>query len=227
MALPPHVDLRARLPPVRDQGDRSTCLAFAVTAAHELARCAGGNVNEDLSEEALYWGCKQIDGDWLPGTAFASATVALARWGQPREEAWPYDTNHDDSLPYGPPGGVVGGRDWCLGQLRQVECRVDDFKGELAAGRAVAVGLELTPGFINSADGHIPGPVAGEQLRGGHAVVLIGYQNDPAPGAGAVIFRNSWGDSWGDGGYGYLPYRYLEQYARQSWVVGPGAANAP
>ena len=60
-AVPP-VDLRALMAPVRDQGQRGTCLAFAVTAAHEVGR-SGGSSPEDLSEEALYWGCKRTDGE--------------------------------------------------------------------------------------------------------------------------------------------------------------------
>jgi hypothetical protein len=82
---PGNADMRELLPPAHDQGQRGTCVAFAVTAAHELARAAGAAVSEDLSEEALFWGCKLIDGNWRSGTSFSSASAALGATGQPLE----------------------------------------------------------------------------------------------------------------------------------------------
>src|SRR3989442_11222287 len=93
----PQNGLRSLMPPVRDQGARPTCVAFAVSAAHELSRTGGSVVFEDLSEEALYWGCKQHDRRTTPGTSFSSAHAALVQWGQPAEEVWPYDLRRDDS----------------------------------------------------------------------------------------------------------------------------------
>jgi C1A family cysteine protease len=47
----------------------------------------------------------------------------------------------------------------------------------------------------------MPLPKPGEATIGGHAVVAVGY-SDPQS---HVIVRNSWGPSWGDCGYFYLP----------------------
>src|SRR5438045_2427811 len=89
-SLPALSDLRPKLPSIKDQGKRGTCLAFAVTASHERARAISTTILEGLSEEVLYWGSKQVDDNILVGTTFNSAADALQRWGQPAEAVWPY-----------------------------------------------------------------------------------------------------------------------------------------
>ncbi len=43
------------------------------------------------------------------------------------------------------------------------------------------------------------------KLGGGHALVAVGYDDKKL----AFKVRNSWGDTWGDHGYFWLPYKYL------------------
>jgi hypothetical protein len=53
----------------------------------------------------------------------------------------------------------------------------------------------------------------------GHAVALVGYKSDASfPGNGYFIYRNSWGEKWGDQGYGYVPFEYVLQYANDLCV---------
>ncbi len=218
------VDLRAAFPPVRDQGPRGTCLAFAVTAAHESTRAAGLAVAEDLAEEVLYWGCKQIDADRESGSAFLSSTAALERWGQPDEQHWPYDAARDDaSASYCPPPGALDPSVCRLTRLSQIEATSDEIRRWLRRGRAVALGLWLTRGFLEGRGGAIPAPRAGEPRLEGHAVLVVGYDDAAGGSQGTLIIRNSWGPTWGDGGYGYLPYAHLE-LGSEAWVVDPEGA---
>lgn len=52
------------------------------------------------------------------------------------------------------------------------------------------------------------GNYEGEVRCPGHAVVLVGYDEDKK----VFKFRNSWSANWGKGGYGTLTYKYLQDY---------------
>ncbi len=219
-ALPRRVDLRPLLPAARDQGKRGTCLAFAVTAAHEFARAAGSTVTEDLAEEVLYWGSKQIDGDYAPGSYFSSAAAALAQWGQPAEHLWRYDCSRDDTnASYKPPSPALDPAACNTARLREVGVDVAEIRHWLAASRPVALGIMLTQGFQGASDGHIPVPNPEDAPTEGHAILIVGYEDGPEEGEGVLIFRNSWGSDWGEEGYGYLPYTYIERHAGEAWII--------
>ena len=71
-----------------------------------------------------------------------------------------------------------------------------------------------------------PGP--NEKAEWGHAVVTVGYDDGihikntayNVETVGALLIRNSWGDGWGDKGYGWLPYDYvLNGIAADFWSI--------
>ena len=53
----------------------------------------------------------------------------------------------------------------------------------------------------------MPSPT--DTLLGGHAVCIVGYDDSRS----IFIGRNSWGKSWGDRGYFYIPYDYYDIWA--------------
>jgi C1A family cysteine protease len=58
-------------------------------------------------------------------------------------------------------------------------------------------------------------PSPSEPLIGGHSVCLVGYDDAKQ----TFKFINSWGPTWGDHGYGYLPFKYLEGSGSESWAI--------
>ncbi len=213
-------DLRALLPPVRDQGQRGTCVAFAVTAAHEMARASGDSVEEDLSAEALNWGCKLIDGNWNSGTRLTSAENALAATGQPLETVWPYDPRRATGVAYSPP--TRPGAGWHKAQIGQATHNLTTVRAELGAGNPVVLALVVFDSlFTPTVEGWIESPPAGSPTRGRHAVLAVGYNTE------ALLIRNSWGPTWGIGGYAWLVDDYAEHHIREVWVMQSRTISAP
>ncbi|MDH7514071.1 MAG: C1 family peptidase [Clostridiales bacterium] len=79
-----------------------------------------------------------------------------------------------------------------------------------------------------SDSGKIPFPSLRDKIEGGHAVVAVGYDDrmkiknryGDKETVGALFIRNSWGRSWGEEGYGWLPYEYvLRGLAEDFWSV--------
>ena len=64
-----------------------------------------------------------------------------------------------------------------------------------------------------SKTGLIPMPKKKEQYQGGHAICIAGYDDSKK----LFKFKNSWGDGWGNEGYGYLTYDYMKQYCLDAW----------
>jgi C1A family cysteine protease len=73
--------------------------------------------------------------------------------------------------------------------------------------------------------GRIPYPSTSDVVLGGHSLMAVGYDDSieirniksETSFKGAFLIRNSWGTSWGDLGYGWLPYEYLNQGIALDW----------
>lgn len=75
----------------------------------------------------------------------------------------------------------------------------------LASGFPVVIGVQIPHSWETPMGDTLALP--GDPTIGGHAVCLVGYKR-----VGSGVFfrlRNSWGTSWGDGGYAWMPSEYL------------------
>lgn len=204
--------------PIRNQGQRGTCVAFAVTAGHEVSR--GPAIPDDLSEEALYWGCKTTDGNWHGGTKFTSAHTAIERWGQPLETRWPYNDAQVDGVEIKLPVGMKMS-DWHRSGLRRVGTAIADLQALLAAGTPVVLGLTVFDTlFRPGRDGRVQDPPPRAPQRGLHAVLAVGRE------PGSILIRNSWGPGWALGGYGWITDTYVNKFVVEAWIVDDAASGS-
>lgn len=243
LAVEPRVDLRRWCSPIENQGPVGSCTAQAGAALMEYyERRAYGNYI-DASRLFLYKATRNLLG-WSGDTgAFLRTTMgAMKLFGAPPERYWPYSTerpNADGTVPdyfydtepsafcynfaehfrainyfrLDPPGT----------SLNTVLTRV---KALIAAKLPVMFGFTVFSSIGQAGrTGEIPLPSAGERVEGGHAVVAVGYDVDKKiknldgdqQTVGALLIRNSWGTHWGDEGYGWLPFDYIQFGLAKDW----------
>lgn len=208
--LPPKVDLRPQMTRIEDQGDTNSCTANATAGAFEYLRKRHQGVNQDVSRLYLYYNARYVaDPENIEdqGSTIADVIEGLKEYGACTEETWTFDPEYVDEEPesvaYDEGAGFV------VEHARLVPVELAAWKTALAAGHPIIFGLELYDSFDkHRKPGLVPAPSKTEAARGshaGHAMLCVGYSDPDA----VFIVRNSWGASWGDKGYCYIPYRYL------------------
>lgn len=209
--ITPTVDLRPNLLPVRYQGRRQSCLAFASSTAHE---CQTLSV-EHLCVEYLFFHAvtRTLGQNPHAGTTMAATAAALADEGQPVETAWPYTP--DQLSPWTPPPVTLPLHKTVMtpGTLsfNGVVARVD-------GGIPVVLGLVITDAFYRP-DGHGRVPDRTPDIeRGGHAVLAVGHGVD-CHGEPLLLVRNSWGLGWGQGGYAWLTRAYVDRQLHETALL--------
>jgi C1A family cysteine protease len=231
--LPVKVDLRKWCSPVEDQEDLGSCTANAVAAAVEYSERKTTGKHLDASRLFLYKVTRNLmktTGD--TGGFLKSALGALVLFGMPPEEYWPYETKNFDIEP----------NSFCYAFAQNYRC-ISYFRHDPNGTSPEEVLTSVKQYLVNSIPsvfgftvyqsiqtqevaktGCIPFPYVKEKILGGHAIIAVGYDDKKkipsAAGrgtAGALLIRNSWGEGWGEAGYGWLPYEYVLQGLAIDW----------
>ena len=228
----PAVDLRGCFGAVRNQGQRGTCVAHAVTAVFECELNRAGRGLPDLSEQYLYFTAKQADGHSnRPGTLIqVAADVCLPSTGECLESLWVYNpapiAGNEGQGPAPEPAINDALLRRAAGVAHNAQ-KIDEIKLALDQDHPVAISVPVYDNWFSNPATHlygfIPMPLPLSALKGGHAVVAAGYGYDPDfSGGGYFIIRNSWGTGWApsspiEAGYGVLPFAYLAGYGWEAY----------
>lgn len=229
------VDLRAWFSPIENQLSLGACTANAGVGLIEYYERRAYGKHIDASRLFLYKATRNLlhwTGD--TGAYLRSTLEALALFGVPPEEYWPYDVTKFDDEPsaflYAFADDYAAVNYYRLDPSGTTPANLlAAIKTNLAAGLPSFFGFTVYSSFAQATvanKGAIAFPVAGDKVVGGHAVVVAGYSDTikikntgtgAAQTTGALLFRNSWGTGWGDGGYGWLPYEYVLRGLAVDW----------
>ena len=241
----PEVDLRPTIRemniPIRDQGNRGTCSIFAMTFLIEYMYAKQFGVKHYLYSEEYLNDVKNLaNGDNWDGGMFTDINVGFQNYGIVRLFRDPYLSTFTPGETVSPALLAAGERftprfqgqwikDWdnTTGLLpSQLSALLD----ELRSGIPVATGLRWPNNFSTQTIKGIPvmktpGP---KGVTDGHSIAFVGFKTDKSfPGGGYLIFRNSWGKTFQEDGYGYMPFKYANEYANDVVEYVPPAAPPP
>lgn len=198
-------DLRPLLGPVRDQGARPTCLAFAASDTHAALREGW----TPLSCEYAFFHAQQRSGRRHDQGATLSAMLETLRLdGQPAESGWPYlDAMPADPAHWTPPADV-GPRFGRKGGPAAPD--LDPILEALDSKKPVMLLSTLSRSFFAPASEGVVDPANDEKpdpsLR--HAIVAVGHGK--VASTNAILIRNSWGAGWGVDGHAWLTEKFLK-----------------
>ena len=215
-ALPASCDLSKWCSPIEDQGSLGSCTANAGVGLMEYYEMRAFGRHLNASRLFIYKTTRNLLG-WTGDTgAWLRTTMqAMALFGSPPEKFWPYSIADFEDEPaafhYSFGANFKSIRYYRLDKAglssKKLVGRIKKF---LAAGYPSMFGFTVY-NFGND-KGEFEFPGLDDASQGGHAIVAIGYSDSRKIGStkGAFKIRNSWGTSWGENGYGWLPYEYVE-----------------
>lgn len=92
-----------------------------------------------------------------------------------------------------------------------VESKVQAVKKSIAENKPVVIGMVCPSSFHNAKDVWVPTEDPSGN-HGGHAMCVIGYDDQKA--GGAFEIQNSWGTSWGNEGYIWIKYADFGRFVK-------------
>ncbi len=213
------VDLRNYLPPIGDQGQYGTCVAWAsaYNARTYLYAKENNLSSSQLSSPANQFSPKYVfyamnNRTSCDGSYFEEVLDIIQKKGVATLQSMPY-TNMGNCA-----GNPSGSQDseaakYKIKAYREININdVSNVKSYLNQGKLIVFGARLGDEFM-LADNHFDYLYQQTSfdysgMHANHAMVIAGYDDNRGPN-GCFLVVNTWGKSWGNDGYIWVDQKYL------------------
>lgn len=214
--LPPRKDLSSWFPVPGDQGTQSSCVGWAVayglkTYQEAVERKVRPTPSTTFSPSYIY---NQIKGGGCQaGSQIHDALNLVRSEGVAPMSEFRYDARSCNTVPDTATKDVA--RPFTIADWRRVDVSNEvEVKSQITSGFPVIIGMYIDRSFQELSGDTIYRGRTGPQT-GGHAMVVVGYDDN----RGAYKVLNSWGVSWGDGGFGWISYNAFANQVREAYTA--------
>ncbi len=188
LRLPKTLDYRDILLPIRDQGRQGSCSAMTAAVMKEWHEMKELNFGGYMSPQFVY---NLRPNKPQEGMIPRQTMKILRNKGIVPEKIYPYNSRHPINETM-----LQAASNFKISRYGRVNT-IYGAKSALVSDGVLYVGFpvysETNPKFWLQQNIH-------QEFLGGHAVAIVGWTKD------SFIIRNSWGQSWGYGGYCYYPF---------------------
>jgi len=217
--LPTAKDYSSDMQPIFNQGQEGSSVGFAVAASveYQIVKHLGKKIR--ISPRYIYNYTRKLSGRLTTdsGARVKSAIDIVKKYGAVSEKDWPYKAGeYNIDLPPN-----LEKADYYQINHAYLLKTVEKIVEAMDAHGPIVIGITIYESFYESSTsakttetGIVPLPKEKENVIGGHAVCLVGYDTAEK----MFKFRNSWGKGWGDKGYGHISFDYIEKFSTDAWA---------
>jgi C1A family cysteine protease len=196
------------------------CTGTAIAADCHYQMVRQGGVVWQPSPMFIYYNERLIEGTINQdcGAEIRDGMKAINRWGVCPESLHPFVIADFKKKPSRQ--AYAEAAKHRVVEYSRIAQSLTQLKACLASGDSFVFGFTVYDSFesdIVAATGNMTMPNSSETMLGGHAVCAVGFDDN----RNVFIIRNSWGNSWGDNGYFYMPYDFItdSDFAADFWTV--------
>ena len=213
------VDLTNYIPPIGDQGQYGTCVAWAAAynaRTYLYAREKGYTTNQ-LASKSNHFSPKYIfyamnNRSSCDGSYFEEVIGIIRDKGVATMAQMPYENMGNCS---GSPSSAqnTNAANYKIKSFREIDMtKPSNIKAYLDQGKVIVFGARLGDEFMNADNSlnylYQQTSFNYSGMHANHAMVIAGYDDDRGPN-GCFLVVNSWGDTWGNDGYIWVDQKFM------------------
>ena len=220
-SVPASYDLFPKFPPVGDQGQYGTCVAWAsgynmktALEGMDLGLNSGqlASASRQISPRDLFTAIPDASkGQNCNGTNFTDALDLLLQRGAATLQTVPYTSMNGCSNANLQANWATEAANHKIKSYRKIALTVASIKENIANNVPVLCGAKLSDNFMTwNNDNVMTANTTYNQtgIHAYHALIIAGYDDSKGPN-GAFRIINSWSPQWGDAGHIWVDYNFF------------------